>query len=232
MDEDTERFRKALAKTGNTVGSVGSDHDADAALRSRCRSADPGGRGGSEAGRAAAALLKSPVLAGASERCGCPARPWPAKRWCRLRRPGARAAPGQRHAAGPGRPDLPDNTGEVDPLEAQSSPANALAFSPDGTGRHRRRRQDRRHLRRRRGPRAPLHRPHGVGLGRGLLSRTDRACSPAARTEPCASGKTRTAPRTSYFSRSRRFSDMRGLFAGRPPRSVRLAMTTKSFCGI
>ena len=27
---------------------------------------------------------------------------------------------------------LPDNTGEVDPLEAQSSPANAVAFSPDG----------------------------------------------------------------------------------------------------
>jgi WD40 repeat protein/mono/diheme cytochrome c family protein len=27
---------------------------------------------------------------------------------------------------------LPDNTGELDPLEAQSSPANGLAFSPDG----------------------------------------------------------------------------------------------------
>jgi hypothetical protein len=29
-------------------------------------------------------------------------------------------------------PPLPDNTGEADPLEAQSSPANAAAFSPDG----------------------------------------------------------------------------------------------------
>ena len=28
--------------------------------------------------------------------------------------------------------NLPDNTGEIDPLEAQSSPANALAFSSDG----------------------------------------------------------------------------------------------------
>jgi mono/diheme cytochrome c family protein len=28
---------------------------------------------------------------------------------------------------------LPDNTGEVDPLEAQSSPANGAAFSPDGS---------------------------------------------------------------------------------------------------
>lgn len=27
---------------------------------------------------------------------------------------------------------LPDNTGEIDPLEAQSSPANCVAFSPDG----------------------------------------------------------------------------------------------------
>jgi len=27
---------------------------------------------------------------------------------------------------------LPDNTGEIDPLEAQSSPANAVAFSPNG----------------------------------------------------------------------------------------------------
>jgi WD40 repeat protein len=27
---------------------------------------------------------------------------------------------------------LPDNTGEIDPLEAQSSPANSTAFSPDG----------------------------------------------------------------------------------------------------
>src|SRR3954451_12670799 len=27
---------------------------------------------------------------------------------------------------------LPDNTGEVDPLEAQGSPANATAFAPDG----------------------------------------------------------------------------------------------------
>ena len=39
---------------------------------------------------------------------------------------------------------LRDNTGEVDPLEAQSSPANAVAFSPDGRlGRLRQRRQDR-----------------------------------------------------------------------------------------
>jgi mono/diheme cytochrome c family protein len=29
-------------------------------------------------------------------------------------------------------PPLPDNTGEADPLESQSSPANAAAFSPDG----------------------------------------------------------------------------------------------------
>jgi hypothetical protein len=28
---------------------------------------------------------------------------------------------------------LPDNTGEIDPLEAQSSPANSAAFSPDGS---------------------------------------------------------------------------------------------------
>src|SRR5207237_10474088 len=28
---------------------------------------------------------------------------------------------------------LPDNTGDIDPLEAQSSPANSAAFSPDGS---------------------------------------------------------------------------------------------------
>src|SRR5262249_2973555 len=34
--------------------------------------------------------------------------------------------------AGSSGENLPDNTGEIDPLEAQSSPANAAAISPDG----------------------------------------------------------------------------------------------------
>ncbi len=133
MEEDTARFRKALAKTGNTVGSVEVvmtltlRYEADVDLPTLAAEV------GQKPEELLPRLLKSDVL---SRNLGA------------LRVPGATVArqavvqsfgdlgrelrlgsvlqPGQN-----GQP-LPDNTGEVDPLEAQSSPANALAFSPDG----------------------------------------------------------------------------------------------------
>ena len=55
MDEDAERFRKALEKTGNKVSAAEVGHGHDAALRGRRGPADAGGRAGRAAGGPAAA---------------------------------------------------------------------------------------------------------------------------------------------------------------------------------
>jgi WD40 repeat protein/mono/diheme cytochrome c family protein len=133
MDEDTERFRKALAKTGNTVGSV----EVIMTLTLRYESDVDLPTVAAEVGLKAEELLprlqRSEVLA---------------KNLGALKVPGATVARqavvqafgdlvrelrlGGAMQAGVVGQALPDNTGEIDPLEAQSSPANAAAFSPDG----------------------------------------------------------------------------------------------------
>jgi WD40 repeat protein/mono/diheme cytochrome c family protein len=133
MDEDAERFRKALGKTGNTVGSV----EVIMTLTLRYESDVDLPTVAAEAGLKPEQLLprlqRSEVLA---------------KNLGVLKVPGATVARqavvqafgdlvrelrlGGAMQAGVVGQALPDNTGEIDPLEAQSSPANAVAFSPDG----------------------------------------------------------------------------------------------------
>ena len=133
MDEDSDRFRKALAKTGNKVSA--SEPVMNATLRYEADVDLP--TLAAEAGLKPEELL--PRLAG-SEKLAQSFGPLKAAGGTVPRqvveqafgdlvrdlRLGAVFQPGQTGET------LPDNTGEVDPLEAQSSPANAVAFSPDG----------------------------------------------------------------------------------------------------
>jgi WD40 repeat protein len=134
MDEDSERFQKAVAKTGNkaissveVVMTMTLRYEADVDLPTLA----------AEAGVRPADLL--PRLA-ASENL--------AKNLGALKVAGATASRqvvvqafgdlvrelklGSVLEPGRSGESLPDATGEVDPLEAQSSPANAGAFRPDG----------------------------------------------------------------------------------------------------
>jgi mono/diheme cytochrome c family protein len=133
MEEDAERFRKAVEKTGNhvegaeVVMSLTLRYEADVDLPALA----------AEVGMKPEQLL--PRLA-ASEGL--------ARNLGALKLPGATVARqvvvqsfadlvrelrlGQPFQAGVIGQALPDNTGEVDPLEAQSNPANAAAISPDG----------------------------------------------------------------------------------------------------
>jgi WD40 repeat protein/mono/diheme cytochrome c family protein len=133
MDEDCERFRKAMEKTGNKISA--SEPVMNATLRYEADvdlptlAAEIGVKpeelltriSNSEALSRSFGPLKAPG--------GTVPRPVVAQAFgdlVRDQRLGTPFQPGQT-----GEP-LPDNTGEVDPLEAQSSPANAVAFSPDG----------------------------------------------------------------------------------------------------
>jgi WD40 repeat protein/mono/diheme cytochrome c family protein len=133
MDEDAERFRKALEKTGNKIGSV----EVVMAMTLRYEADVDEATLAAEAGVSAEALLDriahSEVLT---------------KNFGALKVPGGQVARQvvvqgfgdvvrELRLGSPIQPGslgqtLPDNTGEVDPLEAQSSPANAIAFSRDG----------------------------------------------------------------------------------------------------
>jgi cytochrome c553 len=133
MTEDAERFRKAVEKTGNHV------EGAEVVLSMTLRYESDVDLAGlaAEVGVKAEQLL--PRLE-ASENL--------ARNLGALKVPGATVARqvvvqsfadlvrelrlGSPFQAGVVGQDLPDNTGEVDPLEAQSSPANAAALSPDG----------------------------------------------------------------------------------------------------
>ncbi len=132
MDEDSERFRKALAKTGNKVSvsepimNATLRYEADVDLPTLA--AEIGMKSEELAPR-----LGSPNLAKTFGALTVPGGTVPRQvvvqsfgDLAREMRMGAIIQPGQTGEA------LPDNTGEVDPLEAQSSPANAAAFSPDG----------------------------------------------------------------------------------------------------
>ena len=133
MDEDTERFRKALHKTGNTVGSVEVimtmtlRYEADVDLPTLAAEV------GVTPEELLPRLVKSPTLSrslGALKVPGATvARQAVVQAFADLVRElrlGGAIQPGVVGQS------LPDNTGEIDPLEAQSSPANAIAFSPDG----------------------------------------------------------------------------------------------------
>ncbi len=132
MDDDSERFRKALAKTGNKV-SV-SEPIMNATLRYEADVDLP--TLAAEIGVKPDVLLPrlaSPLLAKSFGALTVPGGTVPrqvaAQAFGDLARDlhiGTVIQPGQTGEA------LRDNTGEVDPLEAQSSPANAAAFTSDG----------------------------------------------------------------------------------------------------
>jgi WD40 repeat protein len=134
MEDDAHRFQRALEKTGNrhtaneVVLAAALRYEADVDLPTLA----------AEAGLRPADLL--PRLAGSENL---------ARNLGALKVPGATVSRqvvvqafgdlvrelrlGGVFQPGSTGESLPDATGEVDPLEAQSSPANATAFSPDGT---------------------------------------------------------------------------------------------------
>ncbi len=133
MDEDSERFRKALEKTGNKVSP--SEPVMNATLRYEADVDLPtlAAEIGLTPEELQARIVKSEVLSKSfgplKSAGGTVPRQVVAQAFGDLVRDlrlGAVFQPGQTGET------LPDNTGEVDPLEAQSSPANAVAFSPDG----------------------------------------------------------------------------------------------------
>jgi WD40 repeat protein/mono/diheme cytochrome c family protein len=133
MDEDAERFRKALEKTGNKVSAfepvmtltLRYEGDVDLAtaaaefgmkpedLRQRVGGTEQGARNLGALRVDGGTVSRQVFVQSFAEtvrdfRLGTPFDPNTVAR------------------------SLPDNTGEIDPLEAQSSAANAVAFSPDG----------------------------------------------------------------------------------------------------
>jgi WD40 repeat protein len=133
MEEDAARFRKALAKTGNKVSSaevimtMALRYEADVDLPTLAAEC------GVRPEELQARLAGSEVLArnlGAMKVPGATvARQVVVQAFGDLVRELRLGGVFQAGAVGE---SLPDNTGEIDPLEAQSSPANAAAFSPDG----------------------------------------------------------------------------------------------------
>jgi WD40 repeat protein len=133
MDEDAERFRKALEKTGNKISAFepvmtltlryeGDVDLATAAAELGLKPDDLRQRvGGTEQGARNLGALK--VAGGTVSRQVFVQSFAAAVRDFRLGTPFDPNTVAQ---------SLPDNTGEIDPLEAQSSAANAIAFSPDG----------------------------------------------------------------------------------------------------
>ncbi len=133
MEEDAERFRKAVEKTGNRVEgaevvmSMTLRYEADVDLPSLA--AELGLKPESLAERAAASENLARNLGALKVAGGTVARQVIVQAFADLLRELRLGTPFQAGAVGQ---ILPDNTGEVDPLEAQSFPANAAAVSPDG----------------------------------------------------------------------------------------------------
>ncbi len=133
MEEDAERFRKAVEKTGNRVEgaevvmSMTLRYEADVDLPSLA--AELGLKPESLAERAAASESLARNLGALKVAGGTVARQVIVQAFADLLRELRLGTPFQAGAVGQ---ILPDNTGEVDPLEAQSFPANAAAVSPDG----------------------------------------------------------------------------------------------------
>ncbi len=133
MDEDAQRFRKALEKTGNKVSAfepvmaltLRYEGDVDlptAAAELGMRPDDLRRRvGGTEQGARNLGALR---VAG-----GTVSRQVFVQSFAEAVRDFGLGTPFDPNAVAR---SLPDNSGELDPLEAQSSAANAVAFSPDG----------------------------------------------------------------------------------------------------
>jgi WD40 repeat protein len=133
MEEDCERFRKAVEKTGNKVAgaepviamTLRYEADVDLPTLAAELGLSPrdvlAGLAGSEKGAKNLGALKVP---GATV-----ARQVVVQSFGDLVRDFRLGTPFQAGVTGE---SLPDNTGEVDPLESQSNPANAIAFGPDG----------------------------------------------------------------------------------------------------
>ncbi len=133
MEEDAERFRKALEKTGNKVSpfepvmTATLRYEADVDLPTLA--AEIGLRPEELQSRIVNSQILSRSFGPLKAAGGTVPRQVVAQAFGDLVRDlrlGAVFQPGQTGEV------LRDNSGEVDPLEAQSSPANAVAFSPDG----------------------------------------------------------------------------------------------------
>jgi WD40 repeat protein/mono/diheme cytochrome c family protein len=133
MDEDMERFRKALEKTGNKVSvsepvmNATLRYEADVDLPTLA--AEIGLKPDELQARFAASAVLARSFGPLKAAGGTVPRQVVAQAFGDLVRDlrlGTAFQPGQTGEV------LQDNTGEVDPLEAQSSPANAVSFSPDG----------------------------------------------------------------------------------------------------
>jgi hypothetical protein len=133
MEEDAERFRKAVEKTGNRVEgaevvlSMTQRYEADVDLPSLA--AELGLKPEYLAERLSASENLARNLGALKVAGGTVARQVIVQAFADLLRELRLGTPFQAGAVGQ---ILPDNTGEVDPLEAQSFPANAAAVSPDG----------------------------------------------------------------------------------------------------
>jgi WD40 repeat protein/mono/diheme cytochrome c family protein len=133
MDEDAERFRRALEKTGNKVTAAEPvlamtlRYEADVDLPTLA--AEAGLRPDDLRPRLSASENLSRNLGPLKVPGGTVARQVVVQGFVDVVREFRLGTPFQPGLTGP---PLPDNTGDADPLEAQSSPANAAAFSPDG----------------------------------------------------------------------------------------------------
>jgi WD40 repeat protein len=133
MDEDAERFRRALEKTGNKVTAAEPvlamtlRYEADVDLPTLA--AEAGLRAEDIRPRLSASENLSRNLGPLRVPGGTVSRQVLVQGFVDVVREFHLGTPFQPGLTGP---PLPDNTGDADPLEALSSPANAAAFSPDG----------------------------------------------------------------------------------------------------
>jgi WD40 repeat protein/mono/diheme cytochrome c family protein len=133
MEEDAERFRLAVEKTGNRITAAEPvlamtlRYEADVDLPGLA--AEAGLRPEELRPRLAASENLARNLGALKVPGGTVARQVAVQAFVDVIREFRLGTPFQPGVTGV---PLPDNTGEADPLEAQSSPANAAAFSPDG----------------------------------------------------------------------------------------------------
>ncbi len=133
MAEDSERFRKALEKTGNKVSPTEPVMNATLRYEADVDLPTLAAEIGLTPEQLQSRIEKSETLSKSFGPLKAPGGTVPRQvvaqafgDLVRDLRLGSVFQPGQTGET------LPDNTGEIDPLEAQSSPANAVAFSPDG----------------------------------------------------------------------------------------------------
>ncbi len=134
MEEDAERYRKAVEKCGGRIGrtapiaTLTMHYEADMDLTAAA--AEIGLSPEEFRTRLSEAVNLSRNLGPLATPGGTVHRPV----WVQAFADLARSLNlGTIQPAGSVGQRLPDNTGELDPLEAQSSPANSAAFSPDGS---------------------------------------------------------------------------------------------------